>query len=449
MAGCGAKTGLPTPDVLEETVTTVDTGPGVRDTGGSTGGDAGASTEVCVQIQPDAGGVQTVDLRTQPRLTTADVLFLIDHTGSTEPSIDNVKNNLQTTIVPGMAAAIPDVQFGVADFQDFPVFWAPDTTYGAIGDIPYTLIAGVTSNIAVIQGAVNGIQSFGGGDEPEAQVEALYQSATGEGYAPWISPRGPCSVPGSFGYPCFRPNAQPIIVLITDSTFHNPPSGLDYATYSNYDPYDFIHPSQCPPSLPRCAAVRAPHTYTETVTALNAIHARVIGVCTGQPPIWSHDYLIRVCQDTGSITSTGSPLEFDVGQDASELDTRVVTAAQILVHQVRFDASAQVLDVDPQHPAHTVVLGIHPASASPMSGVQGMDANRFLGVVPGTELTFALDLSGRVTPTVLPQRFPARVQFYSDNRASLGHQDIVIVVPGTDGQGCGTNGTGTGLDAGM
>ena len=71
-----------------------------------------------------------------------------------------------------------------------------------------------------------------------------------------------------------------------------------------------------------------------------------------------------------------------------------------------------------------------------MSNIQRLDATTFYGVVPGTRLTFALDLQTRLPRMATAQRFPARVQFFGDGRANLGSQDIVIVIPGLDGSGC-------------
>jgi hypothetical protein len=71
-----------------------------------------------------------------------------------------------------------------------------------------------------------------------------------------------------------------------------------------------------------------------------------------------------------------------------------------------------------------------------MTNIERFDGTTFYGVVPGTRLTFALDLQNRLPRMATAQRFPARVQFFGDGRANLGSQDVVIVIPGEDKSGC-------------
>jgi hypothetical protein len=76
--------------------------------------------ETCIELEEDAG-VITVNLETRPQVSVADVFFIIDRTGSMDGEIDNIKANLQRSIVPAIARAIDDVQFGVATYADFPL----------------------------------------------------------------------------------------------------------------------------------------------------------------------------------------------------------------------------------------------------------------------------------------------------------------------------------------
>lgn len=416
LVGCGARTGLRTPDVLTDSPP-VDA-PSTR------------PPETCIELADDAG-VITVNLETRPQVSVADVFFLIDHTGSMDGEIDNIKTNLQSTIVPAIARAIGDVQFGVATYADFPLRAPNGVDYGDPTDIPFTLVSPVERGIANVQGAVDSIATGGGGDNPEAMVEALFQVATGEGYFPWITARAACPVPGRLGYGCLRPNAQPIIVLVADAPSHNGPLNLN-----GYNNSSFTSPASCPASRPACSATRGPHSYEDAITALRTLNARVIGISSGVAPFSGRDDMRRIAIDTGSVTSTGAPLVFDIGADGRDLDTRVVTAVETFTQQVRFNASARIIDLDATRPASQFVLAVRPGAASPMSNIQRLDATTFYGVVPGTRLTFALDLQTRLPRMATAQRFPARVQFFGDGRANLGSQDIVIVIPGLDGSGC-------------
>ena len=423
LTGCGARTGLRLPDVASATTTDA-----ARDAADAP--DAPRPTELCVDLDP-AAGLVTVAIDTRPTVSVADVLFLIDHTGSMDGEIDNIKANLQATIVPAIAQAIADVQFGVATYSDFPLAAPNGIAYGDPGDIPFTLVTPIERGVANVQGAVDGITTGGGGDNPEAMVEALYQVATGEGYAPWITARAPCATPGRLGFACLRPNAQSIIVLITDAPAHNGPFGSNA-----YVPSSFLTPSNCPLDRPGCAAARPPHAYADAVAALARINARVIGINSGVEPYSGRSDLAHLATDTGAVAASGAPLVFDISADGNGLDTRVVTAIQTFTQQVRFDASARIVDLDAAHPVTPFVRAVRPLSADPSTNVTRTDATTFYGVVPGTRLTFGLDLQATIPRMAAPQRFPARVQFYGNGRPNLGSQDLVVVIPGLDGTGC-------------
>lgn len=422
--GCGAKTGLRVPDVPEFT-----------DVSRDAPTDA-PRRDLCVNVIPDAG-VVTVDLLTRPQLSIADVFFVVDRTGSMEEEIDSIKLNLQRTIVPGIAAAIGDVQFGVATYADFPF-----EPYGDPGDVPFTLVTPIDRSLANVQGAVNSIRVGGGGDNAEALVETLFQVPSGEGYGAWIPPASPCGAPGRVGYGCLRPNAQTIFIVIADAPMHNGPDGrAPYATAS------FTRPLRCPTYLPSCAAPRGPHTYEEAVAALRNVRARVIGIDSGRAPFSGQADLQRLARDTDTVTASGSPLVFTIGSDGRELDQRVVNAVQTFTQQVRFNASARVLDLDPTRPASSLVRAVRPSSASPASAITRIEGNTFVGVVPGTQLTFTIELEANVPRSSVPQRFPARVQFLADGRPNLGYQDIEIVIPAEDGTGCSGGDAGARADA--
>lgn len=423
-AGCGAKTGLPVPDVVQ-----------VTDVPRDVPTDA-PRQDLCIDVVPDAGLV-TVNLLTRPQLSIADVFFIVDRTGSMEEEIDSIRLNLQRTIVPGIAATIGDVQFGVATFGDFPF-----EPYGDPGDVPFTLVTPIDRSLANVQGAVNSIRVGGGGDNPEAMVETLFQVPSGVGYLPWIPAASPCSAPGRIGYGCLRPNAQTIFLVIADAPMHNGPDGrAPYASAA------FTRPARCPTYLPGCAATRAPHTYDEAVAALRNVRARVIGIDSGRAPFSGLTDLQRLARDTETVGANGEPMVFSIGSDGRELDARVVNAVRTFTQQVRFNASARVVDLDPTRPATSLVRAVRPASASPMSNITRIDGSTFMGVVPGTQLTFTIELEANIPRMAFPQRFPARVQFLADGRPNLGFQDIEIVVPADDGSGCAGGDGGTASDA--
>ncbi len=410
VAACGAKTGLLVPDVPEDRADVLDA----------------PETQPPFCVEPtDPNATYRVDLETRAQLTVADIFFVIDRTGSMDGEIDNIKRNLQNTIVPQINAAITDVQFGVATYADFPI-----GSYGDRMDIPFTLVTPVDRSLSNVQGALNSVTAGGGGDNPEAMVEALYQVATGEGYLPWIPPRSPCAGPGRSGYACFRREAQPILVLIADAPSHNGPTAGPRDTA--YSDATFLNPPACPSTLPLCRASRGPHSYAEARAALQRLNARVIGVSSGSAGLSGLADMQAIARDTGTVTAGGSPLVIGINTDGSDLDARVVSAVQTFTRQVRFNASARVVDLDPTRPASRIVAAVRPRSADPAANVQRTDGTTFYGVVPGTRLTFSLELVTPLPRTSVEQRFPTRVQFLGDGRANLGWRDIEIVIPALD-----------------
>lgn len=66
---------------------------------------------------------------------------------------------------------IPDLQFGVVDFRDYPI-----SPYGSPGDWPYLLRQAITGDDAAVQTAINAMSAGGGNDYEEAYTLVLYES---------------------------------------------------------------------------------------------------------------------------------------------------------------------------------------------------------------------------------------------------------------------------------
>lgn len=72
--------------------------------------------------------------------------------------------------------------------------------------------------------AVEGLTVHASGDLPGSHVPALEAIAHGSGLADFLLPQLSCG-PETTGYPCFRRESLPVIILITDTLFHNGPDG--------------------------------------------------------------------------------------------------------------------------------------------------------------------------------------------------------------------------------
>ncbi len=393
LAGCGAKTGLSEPDAALDAFVP----------------DAGAPG-TCIEVPPDAGVVRA-DIVVPVSLAVVDVFFLIDATASMVDEIDNVRSGLRSAVVPGVRAAIPDAAFGVALVGEFPV-----EPYGPSRVRPFDLRAPITDDIVSVEGALGEVPSWGNFDDPEAQVEGLYQVATGAGLGDFISPSFGCPSGGSGGG-CFRRDSLPVIMLITDAPFHNGPGGSE--------PYEGISPP--------------PHTFDEAVEALGSLGVFVVGLGARDPgrPSAMGD-LRAVARQTGAVDDDGDPLVFDIGSRGDGVDRGIVRAVERLASGLPLDVDAVVEDAPGDAiDARTLIREVRPLSADPPSGVERIAEDGFVGVMPGTRVTFEIV----VDPSALPpsdstRRVPARIMFRAFGRGRIGREDVIIVIPGDDGGGC-------------
>jgi hypothetical protein len=207
-----------------------------------------------------------LDIQTQVR--TADIYFLMDTTQSMQGEINNLKSALTSgnyiadpTICPSLTPAekqgiigamrctIPDAQFGVGYFDDYPV--APygsggpnydqnnnacaDAPTGTSHDYPYVNLLTMSSDAAAVQGAVNKLVAKCGADAPESQLAALYSIGTG---APLPDNRSGFPKPACTSVP-FVDTASAISEVIPGSTTHIPfsayPSPMPTPTASQGD----------------------------------------------------------------------------------------------------------------------------------------------------------------------------------------------------------------------
>ncbi|MCA9580504.1 MAG: VWA domain-containing protein [Myxococcales bacterium] len=383
-AGCGAKSGLEVPDAV-------------------------APDALCVEVPAD-GGTVPLDLQTNARLVSADVVFLIDTSSSMGREIAAIRSGIRERLAPAFQAEIPDVAIGVAEFVDFPV-----RPHGGPNDIPFAQLQPVTTDLRRVQEAVDQIELRNGLDEPESQVEALYQLATGEGLGAYVPPALACPK-DHVAYPCFRPSALHVVLLFTDQEFHNDSVGGN--------PYQSI-------------IVPGPHSYDDAVAALAEHDIRVIGFESGGGAGLRD--LTRLAMDTGAVDGAGEALVFDIGVNGGALDTRVVDAMKRVANDSLFDVLATVRDPSPDDGIDVTafVESVMPVSASPAEGVQGIEEDRFLGVSPGTELSYRIVLRPNSVPAKAEaQVFPIEIVFSSGEGAGLGVRLINLVIPALDGTGC-------------
>ena len=397
VVGCGAKSGLEVPDAAR--VAELDAG----------------VPPLCLEVPLDAGPVRAA-LTTPVALAMVDVFFLVDATGSMSDEIENIRAGLSERVVPGVRAVIPDAWFGLGFLGEFPL-----EPYGPPDVLPYTLSVPMTSDSRRLESALTSAPVWGNFDDPEAQVEALYQVATGEGLGEWVPPSSGCAMGGEGGA-CFRESALPVVVLITDAPMHDGPPGIEPIA-----PYEIAAP------------LAQPHTYEQLLEALAARGVLVLGLgATDSERPSSLPHLRALARDTGAVSSSGAPLTFDIGSAGDGVGAGIVRAIERLAAEVPLDVEARVEDVPGDGVDATPLLrGVRPLRADPADGARGTTATGFLGVVPGTRVSFEVTVdASALPPSSATRRYPARVVFVADGRSRLGTVSVLLVVPGTDGGGC-------------
>jgi hypothetical protein len=370
--------------------------------------EAGPGTAAgCIELPPE-GPPEDLSVSFLVRMRSAEVLLLIDRTGSMTEEIDEIRAALRDSIAPAMVDTIPEVRLSVATFADFPV-----TPYGDPGDLPFELRQQSTTALSAVQAALDSILLGSGADTPESQVEALFQTATGLGFPPWVPPSS-CAA-GTVGAPCFRSEGSRIVLLFTDAPFHNGPSGSI--------PYE-------PGAMP----IR-PASYAEAVAALNGIGAHVLGIWSGED--WGREDMDAIARDTGAVTATGAPIVYDIGMTGEALDTGVIESVRTLAEETPIDIDLLLEDgPGDDYDATRFVAAIEAVRADPADGAVVL-ADRFQDVRPGTTVWFRLVLLNDEIPTAAEtRRYRLTVVVRGGGVTRLQETQVEIVVPGLDGGGC-------------
>ncbi len=383
-------------------------------------------------VLPYDEGEKTQDFTFSTGVAKADIYFMIDTTASMQPAIDSLKASISTKVIPSILNGDPDANppippiddawIGMGAVRDVP--WLP---YGEAGDDVYrhrfniagqTIAGNVTpplqqggtfaapDNVTKILGSLT---AGGGGDGPEATTQALWLAATNGLYAATIgglwSPASPYPAPcpdfSMFGVPCFRKDAVPIFVLVTDAAFHNGP----LATH-NYDP----------------TKVGGVKTYAEATAALDQIQAKIVGVPvnTGSAGAARAD-LTELAKKTGSeyhdpqFGGTDRPLVSEVDVVSSGVSDEVVRLLGLLsgagLHDVTtgresYECQGGVdctgdgtpdlayknpspKEGDPPFDAAKLIKAVKPVESAAVPKPYGeLDATTFTGVHGAADLTF-------------------------------------------------------------
>lgn len=294
-----------------------------------------------------------------------DVLFMTDVSGSYEDDISTYKSQA-SAILTGLAGKASDVQFAVASFSDFPI-----GDYGKSTDHAFQVRQAMSSDATLIQAAIGALDQplENGSDEQEAQLEALYQAATGAGRD--LNGDGAFTELGEFAPQSvgWRVGALPVILFSTDALFH------DSDVESGYPGAGFA----------------------KTLAALQSRRMTVVGL--------------------------------DTGGAGGDLD-RVVTATGGQKHQLGADSAGIVDAIMAAMGQITSKVDITLKPVGDIYGmVKGIDPSEFKGVGPGEQRRFTVTLNGSVPHGSQPRTVVFSLEILGNDVAILQQIPVVITVP--------------------
>lgn len=378
-----------------------------------------------VKLPYNAAADEVRTLKFKTSVEKADILIFVDLSGSMGGEIGNLKTGITSKIIDGISANITDVGFGLATFDDWKAL---------NGDEIFKLVQPVTTNKTVIADAVNALNRQSNcGWEPHH--EALYQAASGAGYSGHFTftrressvnacdvtgeyypsiPAADCTTAeGNIGGACFRTDAMPIIIMMSDEGFTSYPA--DVFTWTI--PY---------------------HTTTDATDALNAINAKFIGVDSWDEamtwtPAPEADFK-AVSMATGSVdATTGEPFFYKIASDGTGLSDQISDAVLELTSNIKLDVWTDKTSVDNPLLINTslFIKSLTPDSSDPVNAYESKDLVKFDKVSPGAKVNFEIKFYNDIyEPTKAEATvFRAKINVLGDG-ALLDTREVVILVPG-------------------
>ncbi len=356
---------------------------------------------------------QQMDFSTQ--LQAVDIYVLLDRSGSMATEIQAVKANLASVVSslkcpPGATTGcIPDLwagaatvgysQSGVQAFQS----WVDIQPNPSFAGVPTSPPAGCCT---------------------EASTYAAYAAITGLGGAsfglPGVPTRTSCTGSpaatagyATFGYPCFRQGALPVVLLATDEA---PLTGFD--TYHT----------------PDWGLVGAP--------AFTTRRAKLVGILGDAPEATILANLQTMATSTGAVDAANgnAPLVFDgAGANAAmAIRDGILTLANGLpldISALAADLGGDPVDAVDAFVSHieTLQLGT-PACADGLTEVDtnaDSYADKFLQVRTGTPVCWKVVAKPNTTvpATDAPQLFRSTITVHGDGITQLDRRDVYFLVP--------------------
>ncbi|HEU0034062.1 MAG TPA: hypothetical protein VFQ53_25720 [Kofleriaceae bacterium] len=360
------------------------------------------------------------DLDFKTNLQAVDMYVLLDRSGSMSTEISTVKSNLSTVVRNLTCAPLG----GGTPPNCIPDLWAGAGTIGyhGSGADAYRHFADIQPNPAFGGLPITEPTSFS--DTQEPLTFASYAAVTGQGGASFtmsaVGPRTTCvGSPaanagfGTFGYPCFRQGALPVVLLATDE-----------------------------PPLSSGDTFKLPDWNTIVKPQYQSTKARLVGILGSAFGANTDVDLRKMATDSGAVdaANNNAPLVFDgAGANAaSAIQTGILRLANGLpldLNAVTADDPSDAINAVTSFVDHIETLQLGTAQCA--NGLTDVDTNsdtfkdKFVQVRTGTPVCWKVFSKQNTTvpATDTPQLFRATVTVFGDGITQLDQRDVFFLVP--------------------
>lgn len=363
------------------------------------------------------------DLDFQTRLQDVDLYTIIDRSGSMSTEISAVRSNLATVV---RNLTCPPLGNG-NPATCIPNLWAGAGAVGYSGSGADTYRNAMDLKPPPHDFNSLPINEPSSGCCAEPLNFSVWAAVTGMGSAgavgcglSGVNPRATCAGSpaqqagfNTFGYPCFREGALPVIMLATDE----PPLGSGDT-------------NKCP----QWATVVRP--------AMMARSAKLVGISGSGPSGTTVADLRQMATETGAVDSTNNnaPLVFDgAGANAAlAIENGVRTLANSVPLDMRataVDAAGDAVDAVMEFVDHLETLQLGTPECT--NGLQDRDVNgdtyreEYVDVRPGTPVCWKVAVKNNTTvpATPEPQLYRANVIVTGDGVTELDRREVFFLVP--------------------
>jgi hypothetical protein len=391
------------------------------------------------------------------RIRAVDIVFMTDTTGSMGGTISEVQSTLESTIVPGVAAALgadADARYAMAAHGDFQ-----EGGWNYSGNM--AMIQPLTFDVAAVRRATSLLRASSGGDGPESMVPAMHAAITGIGFPTYVDSSGggcdsslssawppasggdacgpvrnmdpvrDCGMgpddPLAYGWACFQEGRVPIMVLFSDAPWHNGPNMSDDGTAPGGNFY-----ARSTPGAP---------TWPDLVNAMTERGAYFVGIDVSSWGDNTYNNSLELARLTGTVDGSGAPIAFN--GSPSTIAANVIDAIQRIAGTTRQDITTRV---DPDTTETRIAAPNDTASfidaVAPLRGVpdapdgfERFDATTFYNVAPSTRVYFRVDFNNDFQlGSDVAQVFRATLTVVGRAGSEVDSRMVFIVVPATGGE---------------